>query len=337
MKTGLTLGKFAPFHKGHQRLIETAVAQTDHLIVIVYDAPETTGVPLPVRAGWIRTLYPNIDVLEAWDGPVQVGDTPEIRKIHEEYLLRFLAGRTVTHFFSSEFYGDHVSKALGAQDCRVDPARCTVPVSGTAIRNDPFRHRGFLAPEVYRDLIIKIVFLGAPSTGKTALVEALAAKFDTTWMPEYGREYWDKHQQGRRLTLEQLAEIAEGHILRENALTLDANRYLFVDTDATTTYMFSLAYHGCTDPRLAELASSTVQRYDLFFLCGDEIPYEATWDRSGDAARKVFQKQIRADLILRRIPFIDVVGSLDARIATVERVLHRYEKYDSVANHLSRI
>ena len=331
------MGKFAPFHKGHQRLIETALAQTDHVIVVVYDAPETTGVPLPVRAGWIRTLYPNVEVLEAWDGPVQVGDTPEIRRIHEKYLLRFLVGRTVTHFFSSEFYGDHVSKALGALDCRVDPARCTVPVSGTAIRNDPFRHREFLAPEVYRDLIIKVVFLGAPSTGKTTLAEALAAKFDTTWMPEYGREYWDKHQRGRRLTLEQLAEIADGHILREDELTFDANRYLFVDTDATTTFMFSLAYHGCVHPRLMELANTTVHRYDLFFLCGDDIPYDATWDRSGDAAREVFQKQIRADLIRRRIPFVDVAGSLDARIATVERVLRGYEKYDSVANHLSRV
>ena len=118
-------------------MIERALAETDHLIMIVYDAPDTITVPLPVRSGWIRKLYPSVEVLEAWDGPTIVGDTPEIIKTQEDFLLKFLAGRKITHFFSSEFYGDHVSKALGAKDCRVDESRSTVPTSGTAIRNDP--------------------------------------------------------------------------------------------------------------------------------------------------------------------------------------------------------
>lgn len=80
---GLTLGKFAPLHRGHQVLIETALAEVDELLVIIYHAPETTRVPLPVRAGWLRRLYPTVQVIEAWDGPTQVGDTPEIRAMHE--------------------------------------------------------------------------------------------------------------------------------------------------------------------------------------------------------------------------------------------------------------
>ena len=42
--------------------------------------------------------------------------------------------------------------------------------------------------------------------------------------PEYGREYWDKNQKDRRLTPKQLVEIAEGHIQREDAKVLGANR-----------------------------------------------------------------------------------------------------------------
>ncbi len=254
---------------------------------------------------------------------------------HEDYLLKFLNGRAITHFFSSEFYGAHVSKALGAEDCRVDEARDTVPISGTIIRHDPFAHRHFLALTVYRDLVVKVVLLGAPSTGKTSLAEALARGFDTTWMPEYGREYWMKHQQDRRLTPEQLVEIAEGHIQREDMLTLEANRFLFVDTDATTTYMFALSYHGQAHPRLMELADQTIRRYDLFFLCGDDISYDATWDRSGEAQRTVFQKQIRADLLRRGIPFITLTGSLASRVATVEAVLRHFEKYDSFGDNLA--
>jgi HTH-type transcriptional regulator, transcriptional repressor of NAD biosynthesis genes len=33
-KRGLTLGKFAPLHKGHQFVIETALRETDEVIAI---------------------------------------------------------------------------------------------------------------------------------------------------------------------------------------------------------------------------------------------------------------------------------------------------------------
>ncbi len=59
---GLVLGNFAPLHGGHQLLIETALAETDEVTVIVYHAPETTDVPLNVRAGWIRKIYPPVRV-----------------------------------------------------------------------------------------------------------------------------------------------------------------------------------------------------------------------------------------------------------------------------------
>ena len=100
---GLTLGKFAPFHKGHQFLIETALSQMDEVIAIVYNCPETTSVPLNIRADWVRRLYPDVQVIEAWDGPIEVGDTPEIKKKHEDYILNRLKLQEITHFYSSEF------------------------------------------------------------------------------------------------------------------------------------------------------------------------------------------------------------------------------------------
>ena len=62
---GLTLGKFAPLHRGHQYLIETTLAEMHEVVVVIYDAPATTSIPLPVRAGWLRTLYPTVQVVEA--------------------------------------------------------------------------------------------------------------------------------------------------------------------------------------------------------------------------------------------------------------------------------
>src|SRR5690606_31117894 len=107
-------------------------------------------------------------------------------------------------------------------------------------RNAPYENRQYVSPIVYRDLIKKAVLLGAPSTGKTTLAAALAERLDTVWMPEYGREYWELHQVERRLTLEQLEEIAVGHLEREERLLQEARDVFIADTNAITTYMFSL-------------------------------------------------------------------------------------------------
>lgn len=215
MKRGLTLGKFAPLHKGHQLVIETALAEMDELIVIIYDAPDTTDIPLNVRSCWLRKLYPQVKVVEAWDGPVEVGDTPEIKKRHEDYIITTLGIKGITHFYSSEFYGGHMSRALGAINRLVDPERKEIAISGSQIRQNPYQCREYLSPIVYRDMVTNVVFLGAPSTGKTTIAERMAQEHGTVWMPEYGREYWEKNQVERKLTLKQLVEIAEGHMERE--------------------------------------------------------------------------------------------------------------------------
>lgn len=326
MTVGMTLGKFAPLHRGHQHIIETAITEMDHVIVVIYDAPDTTRIPLLVRARWINALYPNIEVVLAWDGPTEVGNAPALTRRHDEYLQRLLSNKGITHFYSSEFYGDHVSRALGAIDRRVDPDRETVPISGTTIRSNPFEYRKFLSPIVYRDLITKVVFLGAPSTGKTTLAKHLAEQHDTVWVPEYGREYWEAHQTNRRLTLQQLVEIAEGHREREGDMIMNANRYLFIDTDATATYHFSCDYHGQVHPRVEELANACQQRYDLFFLCDIDIPYADTWDRSGQVHRQMFQANVESDLLARGTPFIRLEGSVEERANQVNDILNDLEQ-----------
>ncbi|MEH1940865.1 MAG: AAA family ATPase [Nostoc sp.] len=329
-KNGLTLGKYAPLHKGHQLVIETALAEMDEVLVMIYDCPEVTAIPLTVRANWLRKIYPKIQVIEARDGPTEVGDTPEIKKKHEDYILKQLESKKITHFYCSEFYGEHVSQALGAVNRLVDCDRKTFPISGTQVRRDAYAFREYLHPDVYRDLITNVVFLGAPSTGKTTIASQLAKEYNTVWMPEYGREYWEKHQINRRLSLSQLVEIAKGHLEREEALLLQANQYLFTDTNALTTYQFSLYYHKTVAPELIELAHQAISRYDLVFICDTDIPYDDTWDRSGEVNRSIFQKQIENDLIIRKIPFFRLSGKLNTRINIVKNVLSCYQKYGNL-------
>ncbi|MBT8137784.1 MAG: ATP-binding protein [Gammaproteobacteria bacterium] len=173
--------------------------------------------------------------------------------------------------------------------------------------------------------VTKVALLGAPSTGKTSLARALAQHYDTAWMPEYGREYWMEHQESRRLSPEQLVEIAEGHLQREKELLAKAKRYLFVDTEAIVTYHYALDYHGAALPRLIDLANAAADRYDFFFLCGTDIPYEDTWERSGRQHRERFQAQIRDDLLRRGVEFVELKGPLADRLETVRAILEGFK------------
>ncbi len=197
------------------------------------------------------------------------------------------------------------------------------------IRNDPYRYREFVPDVVYKDLITKVVFVGSMSTGKSTITEALAERYNTTFAKEYGRDYWEENQVDRRISLDAFDEIAKGHIKIEDKEILGADKYFFVDTNAITTYMFALDYHGKAPDYLTKVASQNYKRYDLFFLCDNDIPYDDTWDRSGDQKRGVFQKQIIADLKERNIPYIQLSGSLDERINKVESVLSKFEKYSN--------
>ena len=323
---GLYLGKYAPFHLGHEFVITEALKTVEKLTVLIYEAPGLTKVSLARRADWIRTFNPNIEVIECPDGPTDV--TYEITGMqkHEDYVIEKLGKRKITHFFSSEPYGEHMSTALGARDMRIDQARKSLPISATEIREDIYTHRKFLNSRVYFDHLVKVVLLGAPSTGKSTLAEKLAEHFKTTSMPEYGREYWELNNIEKRLTPEQLLEIAEIHRMREFDLAHEANRYFFIDTTALTTEIFAHYYHGDSLPRLRELSNETKERYDVVILCGDDIPYDDTVDRSGQANRSEFQKTTIEELDKRGIAYHEVTGSIHDRISEVSRILETMTK-----------
>jgi len=157
MKTkGLLIGKFAPLHRGHQSLIEVALSEVDELIIFIYDCPETTNIPLRVRKNWLETLYPKAKVVEIYNGPKILGKTPDIMNLHSNHILENLKKINedkITHFFSNEFYGEHMGKVLNCINRQVDINKEKYNVSGTLIRNDIEKYKEFVDEMVYKDLL----------------------------------------------------------------------------------------------------------------------------------------------------------------------------------------
>ena len=101
--------------------------------------------------------------------------------------------------------------------------------------------------------VARIAILGADSSGKSTLSEALARRYSTVWVPEYLREFVDAHARVPRE--EDQFGIAHTQLAREDAAARVAQRYLFCDTTALMTALYSRVYWDRVDAQLAQLAA----------------------------------------------------------------------------------
>ncbi|MBO5349856.1 MAG: adenylyltransferase/cytidyltransferase family protein [Clostridia bacterium] len=150
-KIGFTIGKFAPLHKGHQYLIETALKEMDEFYVVVYDT-NLINITLEQRAKWIQKLYPTVKILFAKNPPSQYGLDEESVKIQINYLKNIIKNIKVTHFYSSEKYGKFVARDFNIINRVVDLHRDYIHISATDIRSNIDKYTNFLEENVLIDL-----------------------------------------------------------------------------------------------------------------------------------------------------------------------------------------
>lgn len=149
-KIGFTIGKFAPLHKGHQYLIETALNEMDEFYVVIYDT-KIIDISTEVRAMWIKKLYPRCKIIYAYNPPNEYGLDEKSVKIQIDYLKNQMSGIKVTHFYSSEEYGKFVAKEFDVIDRRIDNLREKFSISGTEIRLNLIKNKMYLEDIVYSD------------------------------------------------------------------------------------------------------------------------------------------------------------------------------------------
>lgn len=322
---GLVIGKFAPLHKGHMLLIDQALQACQRVSVWVYSRPDFPTMPSPLRRNWVRQLYsarlhPQLELLPDAPNPPLNSESDATHRAYVHSVLQAW-GLQPDAVFTSEAYGDALAAELGIKHVTVDPARRLVPISGTQLRADPHTHRTFLDPVVYAHFVEKVVLVGAESTGKSTLTRALGESLGTTWVREYGRDVYER--ENGNLDPEHFLEIALGHrALEDEASSMaSTNRWVFCDTNAATTLMWSYLLTGTALPELHALADECKIRYRHTFLCDTDLPHEQDGWRANTEVRTVQQGFIRQDLATRGIPFQLVSGPLATRIPYVQEQL----------------
>ena len=193
-----------------------------------------------------------------------------------------------------------------------------------AVRADPLRSWGVLHPIVQGALTTRVCVIGAESTGKSTLVKALSERHRTKGVEEYGRDYTiAKKDAGTNdhWTTDDFIRIAKEQQRLEDELAIGAGPLFFCDTDAMTTGLWHERYQGSPSATVDRLGR--MRTYDLFVLCGTDIPWEHDEIRLGADTRSVMHERFLAVLETRSEPWILVAGSVEARMAAVDDAIHR--------------
>lgn len=324
MTLGFVVGKFYPPHRGHKYLINAARKQCDRLVVLLPHHP-SQQIPGELRKAWLEEIHPDCEIHLVPDE--LENDSAQWAAFTIKHL-----GRSPDVVFSSEDYGPEFAAHLGCRHVMIDRARSTVPISGTTIRTDPLAHLDDLEPCVRAYFVRRVVLIGAESTGKTTLAKELAAHFQTSWVPEFGREYWERKVAGLDMsgplpgwTSDEFETIAREQQRRENLAARTANRVLFCDTNAFATGTWHERYMNRRDPTVDAVGSR--DRVDLYLLTEPDFPFVQDGFRDGERIRDAMHARFATLLTEQSASVVRITGTGRTRteraIRAVDELLRR--------------
>ena len=306
---GIAVGKFNPPHLGHLHLIQQGAARVDHLFVLVCDRPDQS-LRGEQRRSWLLDASPsNVTVLITPD------DLPPANEPWARRALELLP-KPPNVAFTSEEWGPGWAALMGAEHVTVDLARRTVPVCATEIRADLGGSFRWLVPAARAELARRVVVLGAESTGKSTLAEALARTLETVWVPEHGRWYWEgrRYLRDRSWSSDELRRIAAAQRRLEDDLARrSANGLVIADTDALVTAVWHERYVGRSDPELDELAAKLTP--DLYLHCWPDVEWVQDGTRESEAHREWMHDSLTARAESSGVPVVSLRGPHDRRLA----------------------
>jgi HTH-type transcriptional regulator, transcriptional repressor of NAD biosynthesis genes len=353
---GLVIGKFYPPHAGHVYLIRTAAAHCSRVTVGVL-ASSVESIPMEQRLAWLRATFvdcPHVRIVAQLDDVPVDYHSPTIWAAHVALMrlaivnadAQYGAAPAVDVVFTSEPYGDELARQFSAAHVCLDQTRHLYPVSGTAVRANPVACWDGLPPEVRAGIALRVVVVGAESTGTTTLSRDLTAALRaragvwgrTAWVAEYGREYSANalallraHQpaaapQDIAWSSQDFVHIAQTQCEREHSAALHTSPVLVCDTDALATCVWHERYMGQGSDAVAEIAACMPARA-LYLLTSDVgVPFEDDGLRDGEHLRAGMTQRFRDVLCAQSVPWLEVQGPPASRcqnaLHAVDEALH---------------
>ena len=323
-QTGLVIGEFLPFHLGHEALIRWAKLQVNQLYVLVGYKPEHF-VSGEIRAEWIRTLHPDVQVLLVAD---DLPNEPEPWAKRTLEVLKLVPDLV----FSSEDYGPEYARLMKSEHRLFDKKRSLFPISGTLLRGDLGYYWHMLTTPAKVHFAKRIVILGVDSSGTTTLAKDLAAAYNTVCVPEYGRELWEykKNILGdeNAWTTADFLEIAYIQSRLEDDLATQSHRgVLLCDTDALATHVWHRRYLGNYSQAVLDLVNSR-RKPDLYILTKPDFTFIQDGTREADENKRLEMHQWFIEVLTQSsVPWIQVSGDYFTRLKQANKAIDPLLKF----------
>jgi NadR type nicotinamide-nucleotide adenylyltransferase len=174
-------------------------------------------------------------------------------------------------------------------------------------------------------MLKKIVIIGPESTGKSTLCQQLAQHYETTWCPEFAREYLLTN--GSNYEFDDLLTIAKGQLALEDEYidTLERNSLpllekgghlpIFIDTDMYVMKVWCQFVFGKVHDFVLENIAK--RKYDLYLLCKVDLPWvkDELREYPDIATREKLYQLYKNILQNQPVPWVDVSGTYEERLA----------------------
>ncbi len=312
MTKAFVFGKFLPFHKGHEAMINFALSKCDFLTVLVC-CSDKEGISDKLRKAWIEKTFEkqkNIEIrtfnyLES-ELPNTSESSKEVSQIWADIFKKQLPDYSL--LITSEEYGNFVAIFMNIQHIAFDIPKIKVPVSATAIRNDVFTNWQYLPDSVKPDLSLKVVILGTESTGKTTLTEKLSKYFNCSFVMEAGR---DIIVNSNSFTFDDLHLVAREHAKRIDKTILAENPLVIIDTDIHTTK----SYARFTFEKEIEISVDIYNsnKANLYLYLNNDVEYLQDGTRLSEEERNLLDLSHRQVLLDHNIDIVEIKGDWDER------------------------
>lgn len=332
---GMYGGKFLIPHLGHLYSMTMASTIVDELHIIVsYDTvfeqevlfkdAKVSHVHYKQRVRWWKELTK--DMSHVYVHAVEETNNGEFSSWQEGAIkIKRAIGKDITHVFSSEHEYTEYFDILypTAEHIVVDSKRSRYPISATKIRNEGvFENWDMIPKVVQRYFVKKVVIVGTESTGKSTLVKNLANMYNTNYVEEHGRTFYE--ELGDYETLyDDFNTIAYRQKYFENEALKDSNKLLFIDTEAIVTKRFLNQYLDSESEVLDAIIKS--QKYDLWIFLNEDVEWvdDGTRVFGDDDIRKKGTEDLKRIMYDNDIDFINIHGNYFERMIKCRAVIDR--------------
>lgn len=322
MVKAFVFGKFLPFHKGHEAMINFALTKCDFLTVLVC-CSDIEKIPATTRQAWIENTFEGIENIEIKSFNYLESELPntsvssqEVSKVWSEKFMRFFPDYQLV--ITSEEYGNYVASFMGITHLAFDIPKQLFPVSATAVRQDLMTNWKFLPDSVKPDFAIKVVILGTESTGKSTLSEKLAAYFNGSLVKEVGREII---ADSKSFEFEDLLIVASEHAKQIDKAVIGANPLVIIDTDIHITKSYS---HFIFNREL-EIDDKIyhTNKANLYLYLNKDVEYVQDGTRLSETDRNQLDISHRTTLLKHQIEFIEITGNWEERFEKAVQIINK--------------